>query len=204
MESAVNIYEENGYRFNETTEKWKQLCAVLPCFPLVRWPGYPTKVIEDEINGKPVVIQLWKGWFQQIGTNLPGGIGAEVGIYERVKGRGFPTERPDFFPEPMWIFLHNASKLAGDNFWWPVADLNELEFDFINPVTDKVVFHAGPQRTYWLTKWMDIDSYLDFKVAQGKRWSWLPAEFPKNSRVPALSENYIMEYKINGKTYPRW
>ena len=204
MESAVIIYEENGYRFNETTEKWKQLCSVLPCFPLVRWPGYPTKVIEDEINGKPVIIQLWKGWFQQIGTNLPGGIGAEVGIYERVKGRGFPTERPDFFPEPMWIFLHNASKLAGGNFWWPVADLNEIEFDFINPVTDKVVFHAGPQRTYWLTKWMDIDSYLDFKIAQGKRWPWLPAEFPKNSRVPALSENYVMEYKINGKTYPRW
>jgi hypothetical protein len=204
MDSAIIAYEENGYRFTETSEKWDQLCSVLPCFPLVRWPGYPTKVVEDEINGKPIVIQLWKGWFQQIGSNLPGGIGAEVGIYERVKGRGFPTERPDFLPLAMWTFLHNASKLAGGNFWWPVAEKNEVEFDFINPITDTVVFHCGPQKTYWCNKWMDIDSYLDYKVAQGKRWSWLPAEFPKNSRVPAVSEHLVMEYKINGKTYPRW
>ena len=204
MDSAVIAYEENGYRFVETSEKWEQLCAGLPCFPLVRWPGYPTEIVEDEINGKPVVIQLWKGWFQQLlGKNFPGGLGAEVGIYERVKGRGFPTERPDFYPEPMWEFLRAASKRAGDNFWWPVTDLNEIEFDFINTVTNTVVFHAGPKKSYWCNKWMDIDSYLDYREARGKRWPWLPSGFPRNPRVPTPSK-YVMEYKINGKTYPRW
>jgi len=202
---AVKAYEENGYRFVETSEEWKQLCSVLPCFAQVRWPGYPTKVIEDEIDGKPVVIQLWKGWFQQIyGNDLPGGIGAEVGIYERVEGKGFPTERPDFFPRSAWVVFHNMSKRAGGRFWWPVAEKNEIEWDLINPVNDTVVFHCGPQKTYWCNKWMDIDSYLDYKITQGKRWNWLPAEFPKNSRVPKMSENLVMEYKINGKTYPRW
>ena len=128
MSEAVLAYEENGYRFVETSEKWKQLCSVLPCFAQVKWPGYPTKVIEDEINGNPVVIQLWKGWFQQIyGDDLPGGVGAEVGIYERVEGKGFPTERPDFFPRSAWLFFHNASKRAGGKFWWPVAEQNEIE-----------------------------------------------------------------------------
>lgn len=206
MDSAVIAYEENGYKFVETSEAWKQLCTVLPCFKQVEWPDYPASVIEDVIHGKPVVIQLWKGWCQQFlgWDDFPGGIGGEVGIYERVTGRGFPTERPDFFPEPMWIFLHGASKLAGDNFWWPVAESNEIEFDFINPITDTVMFHAGPEKTYWLNKWMDTESYDEYRRLQGKRWSWLPAWFPKNSRTPVFAADFVLEYKINGKTYPRW
>ncbi len=70
MESPVIAYNENGYDFVETSEVWKQLCTVLPCFRQVAWPNYPTAVVEDTIEGKPVVIQLWKGWCQQfLGRN---------------------------------------------------------------------------------------------------------------------------------------
>ncbi len=206
MVSPVLAYEENGYRFVETSNEWKELCSVLPCFEQVEWPDYSTKIVEDEIDGKPVVIQLWKGWCQQFlgRDDFPGGIGGEVGIYERVTGRGFPTERPDFFPERMWIFLHSMSKHANGDFWWPVAEMHEIEFSLINPINDDLVFHAGPENTYWLNKWMDTGSYDVYCHSQGKRWSWLPRWLPKNSNVPVFAANYILEYKINGKTYPRW
>jgi len=206
MSSPVKSYVENGYKFVETSEEWKQLCTVLPCFKQVEWPDYETAIFEDEINGKPVVIQVWKGWCQQFlnREDFPGGIGAEVGVYERVAGRGFPAARPDFFDETTWIFLQRGSKLANDDFWWPVAQMHEIEFDFINPITGTVMFRAGSEKTYWMNKWMDTDSYDDYRRTQGKRWWWLPEWFPKNSRTPILAQQYILEYKINGKTYPRW
>ena len=205
MADAVQVTIENGYRLVETSDKWRQLCSPLPCFWLVRVPGYPTKIIEDEINGKPVVIQIWKGWFPQIlGKNYPGGIGVEVGIYERVKGRGFAAKRPDFYPKFAWNFLFWFSKHAGKRFWWPVTELNEVELSFINPVTNEAMFHAGPEKSYWVNKWIDRHSYDDYRTAHGKRWPRLPAWFPKNSTVPKLSKHFVLEYKINGKTYPRW
>lgn len=207
MPSPTVVYtDDNGYRYNETSPWWKELCEPLPCFKQVAWPDYATEVVEDVIDGKPIVIQLWKGWCQQFlgRDDFPGGIGAEVGIYERVEGRGFPTDKPDEYPQLMWDFLHGASKLAGDNFWWPVAEAYQLEMTFINPINNTVMFTAGPQDTYWLTKWMDTDTYDEYRRAQGRRWSWLPAWFPKNSMTPVLAHEYILEYKINGKTYPRW
>ena len=207
MIDPTKNYEENGYKFDETSDDWKQACMALPCFEEVAWPDYPTKVIRDvEIDGKSVIIQLWKGWCQQFLGNkeFPGGIGGEVGVYELVHGKGFPAGRPDFFPEPMWDFLYAASKLAGDHFFWPVAEKYEIEFDFINPITNTVMFHAGPENTYWMNKWMDTGSYDEYRHTQGKRWSWLPEWFPKNSQTPVFAADYVLEYKINGQTYPRW
>src|SRR5438045_145702 len=102
MASPVVAYTENGYKFDETSPEWKELCRVLPCFKQVAWPDYSTAIVEDTIDGKPVVLQLWKGWCQRFlgRDDFPGGIGGEVGIYERVAGRGFPDDKPDFFPQP--------------------------------------------------------------------------------------------------------
>jgi len=107
---------------------------------------------------------------------------------------------------PTWNFLHSASKLAAgdDDFWWPVTDLNAIEFDFVNPITNSVMFHAGPEKTYWMNKWMDTKSYRRYGPSQGKRWSWLPSWFPKNSNTPYLADDYILRYKINGKTFLDW
>src|SRR5260221_4763443 len=101
MDSPVTRYKENGYDFDETSPEWKELCSVLPSFRQVEWPDYSTAIVEDTINGKPIVIQLWKGWCQQFleRDDFPGGIGGEVAIYERVTGRGFPSELPAVFPE---------------------------------------------------------------------------------------------------------
>lgn len=206
MNLTVAYKDADGYNYVETSDELKEAAAVLPCFWALQWPNYATDVVEDTIDGKPVVIQLWKGWCQQFlsSPNFPGGIGAEVGIYERVTGKGFPADRPDWLPETVWLFLKDKSKLANDDFWWPVAEKHEVEFEFINPITNTAAFHAGPQNTYWRNKWMDTDSYDQYEDATGKKWQWLPKWVPGNSLTPAFTSNFTLEYKINGKTYPRW
>ena len=79
---------------------------------------------------------------------------------------------------------------ADNDLWWPFPELGAtLEMTFINPVTGQEVFSAGPQRGYWLTKWMDQPSYDRYRAVQP---------------VPPNYEDYILEYTINGKRYPRW
>ena len=206
MHLTVAYQEPTGYKYVETSDDLKAAAAALPCFKALEWPDYASTIVEDTINGKPVVIQLWKGWCQQFlsSPNFPGGIGGEVGIYERVTGKGFPAERPDWCPQALWLFVQQKSKLANGDFWWPVAEMNEVEYDFINPVNNTVMFHADPQKTYWRNKWMDNQSYEQYKNDQGKRWSWLPSWVPGNSQTPALAVHYVLQYKINGKSYPRW
>src|SRR5215475_9280634 len=110
--NPAKVYTEaTGYKYVETADWWKDACSVLPCFAAIHWPDYSTKVIEETINGKPVVIQLWKGWIPQLFDEQLGGVGGEVGIYERVPGRKFPTSKPDFFPSRMWEFLVNTVKI---------------------------------------------------------------------------------------------
>jgi len=199
-------YEENGYDFVETSDDLKDAAGVLPCFWALQWPNYATNVIEANIDGKDVVIQLWKGWCQQFlsSPEFPGGIGAEVGIYERVSGRGFPADRPEWMPVVLFEFLQAKSKLANGDFWWPVEEKHSVEFELINPVTNQTFFKAGPQNTYWRNKWMDTDSYDKYQNKQEKRWQWLPGWFPGNSLTPPFSSWYLLDYKINGVPFERW
>jgi len=203
---TIAYKDSDGYNYVETSDELKEAATVLPCFEALQWPDYATDIVEDVIDGKPVVIQLWKGWCQQFlsSPNFPGGIGAEVGIYERVTGKGFPAERPEWVPEPLWIFLRTKSMLANGDFWWPVAEKHEIEFDFINPITNTIAFRAGPQNTYWRNKWMDTDDYKEYEKYQGKKWAWLPEWWPGNTRTPTFAANYLLEYKINGKSYTPW
>ena len=62
---TLALTDANGYSYVETSERWKELCSGLPCFAALQWPGYATEVVESEIDGEPVVIQLWKGWCQK-------------------------------------------------------------------------------------------------------------------------------------------
>ena len=86
MKATNKFVDDQGYEYVETSEDWKKACLPLPCFAAVWWPDYATKVVEDTIDGQPVVIQLWKGWCQKFlgDDDFPGGIGAEVGVYHRV------------------------------------------------------------------------------------------------------------------------
>lgn len=186
--------DSRGYTYVETSEWWKDMCSVFPCFAAICWPGYDTKVIEDIIDGQHVVIQLWKGRCQKfLGMeDFPGGIGAEVGIYQRIPGKGRPTSFPFSLPpsiDNVWDFL---SSLIDKELWWPFPELNtQIEFNLINPITNETFFSAGPENSYWLAKWMNEDSYKAYQQDQGKE------------RIPSSVVDYILECKINGKNY-RW
>jgi hypothetical protein len=188
---TVNSVDENGYEYVETADWWKKACETLPCFSLIEWPDYSTKVVEDVIDGKPVVIQLWIGWCQKFLGNdeFPGGIGGEVGIYHRIPGKR-PGEPHESIPEEMAnAVLGPASALVHHDLWWAYPELNaEIEFELVNPKTGKTFFKAGPEKTYWLNRWMNPESYERYKADQ-------------DGDTPWFSVNYLMRYKINGKSY---
>jgi hypothetical protein len=188
--------DASGYEYDETSEQWKQLCTAFPCFALLEWPGYSTQVVEDTIDGQPVVIQLWKGNCEKfLGLqSFPGGIGAEVGVYHRVPGRARPSlQTLSFLPAPLAAFIvASIAPLTDDQLWWAFPELStKITFTLTNPVTNQTFFTAGAEVTYWLNKWMNNGSYTKYQTDQGKQ-------------TPASATDYLLDYKINGKSYPRW
>jgi hypothetical protein len=200
------FFDDRGYRFIETSMEWRLACRPLPCFAALWWPDYGTKVIEDTIDGKPVIIQLWKGWCQQfLGLkNMPGGVGGEVGVYARQAARQIAEKIPEKIPNiPSAYVMRIKEKLAGlkdDEMWWPYPDSvlkTTISFDFVNPHTDEVVFSAPQEQTYWHTRWMDLPSYHKYVESQ-------PGTWPLNKKVPALAWDYTLRYTINGRRFPDW
>lgn len=189
METTNKSVDANGYHYVETSDAWKNVCLALPCFAALTWPDYSTRVLEDVIDGKPVVIQLWKGWCQKIfGNNdLPGGIGAEVGIYQRVPGKVPPADLSFLHSQAMEFLINGVARLGGDNLWWPYPELKTtVDWELVNPKTGETFIKAGPEQTYWMNKWMNPDSYEEYK---------------KVHRTPLFSAQYKLKYRINGKTY---
>ena len=191
---TIEYTDARGYGMNETSESWKQLCSALPCFAGLHWPGYATLVFEETINGEPVVIQLWKGLCPNIflTSALPGGVGAEVGVYRRVPGRIRPTSIPFLPSNVASSFLAQISSLSDNELWWPAPDLNaELEWLLINPVNNQVFMHPNAEHGYWMPAWMDELSYARYLVDAG-------------GKVPSDPEDYVMEFRVNNKvgTWP--
>jgi hypothetical protein len=123
-----------NYEFNDAPPE--ELAVPFPCNALMHWPGYDTEVIDLKLDGRDVVIQLWKGYCPKYMPGLPGGIGAEVGLYYRSWQPGM---------------------------WWPDHEhKKDMSFTLINPVTNEEFFRAGPQNCWWLHKWMAIDSYKEY------------------------------------------
>lgn len=191
MKAINRLVDEKGYEYVETSDDWKKACLPLPCFSAVWWPDYATKVVEDTIDGKPVVIQLWKGWCQKFlgDDDFPGGIGAEVGIYHRVPGKVPPADL-GFLPQRVAeFFLNGLAKLGGEHFWWPFPELNtRIDFELVNPKDDQTFLKAGPETTYWLNKWMNPESYEAYKDKE-------------DAHTPVFSAHYKLKYRINGKSY---
>jgi len=203
--SPTFVYTDiSGYKFDETSESWKQLCTDFPCFSLLHWPGYDTQVVDTVngqpllIGGQPVVIQLWKGTCQKfLGlSNAPGGIGAEVGVYHRVPGRARPTLQQLLslgVPAQLAsLIIAGIAPLTDDQLWWAFPELvTQVKFILTNPVTNETFVTAGPETTYWLNKWMDDDSYEQFKKDHG-------------NQTPASPTDYLLNYSINGAGFPPW
>jgi hypothetical protein len=200
---TIRYSDARGYEYVETAAWLKQVCTLLPCFEALQWPDYATTVVRDVIDGHDVVIQLWKGWCPKLFEDFPGGVGAEVGVYRNVFGPAVPTSPP--LPPRALAALKSVAALGDEFFWWPFPELGAtIEFTLINPVTNQTFFSAGPEDTYWMNKWMNDASYATYQRDQGKRWPELPWWWLGNSRTPLLAWDYVLEYKINGKTYPRW
>jgi hypothetical protein len=101
------------------------------------------------------------------------------------------TTNPSNYVE---IFRDLILDFSTYDIWWPVdpAELNlKIEFNMINPITNNTFFSAGPEKSYWLAKWMIEDSYKEYQRAQGEE------------RTPSSVVDYILEFKINGNIY-RW
>ncbi len=193
LQSPTREYsDDRGYDYVETADWWKQDCASLPSFGALCWPDYATKVIEDVIDGQPVVIQLWKGWCQKFlgRSDFPGGIGAEVGIYRRIPGKAPPTRLPDFPPGLSDLILAGISRLGGDHLWWAFPELGAtVDWELVNTRTNQTFFTAGPEKTYWMNKWMNPVSYERYRSDQ-------------HHQVPIFSAHYKLRYRINGKRRP--
>jgi hypothetical protein len=190
---TIGHTDDRGYSYVEVSELWKELCSGLPCFAALQWPGYSTHVFDDVIAGQPVVIQLWKGWCQKfLGLPfMPGGFGAEVGVYRRIPGKARPTSLPFLPPALEAIIINAMASLTDNELWWPAPELNaQLEFTLINPVTNQEFFSAGPENSYWLAAWMNDFSYLKYSIDQG-------------FQVPTFPNDYVLEYRINGNAR-RW
>jgi hypothetical protein len=187
---TIPSVDANGYEYVENAPWWKDACAKLPCFAALRWPDYDTKVIEETVDGQPIVIQLWKGWCQKfLGLdNFPGGVGAEIGIYRRPQGDE-AIEIPQRLPKALRHLLQSGMEAAEHDLWWPYPELQtSLTFDFVNPKNGEKVFSAGPEKTYWLCKWMDEESYLKYRLAHF-------------GKTPMWGAQYRLDFTVNGKPY---
>jgi hypothetical protein len=177
-----------GYQYTENAEWWKQLCLGFPCFILLAWPDYGTKIEEVVIDGQQLVIQLWKGWCQKfLGmTPMPGGIGAEVGVYRRIPGLVRPTSSPPQLGTLGRKIVDGIGSLADNQLWWPFPELNAtIDFTLRHPDTNQVFFSGTPQQTWWYCKWMNTDSYALYKT---------------RNATPTFSVQYVLEYTIKGKS----
>lgn len=131
-----------------------------------------------------------------------------MGVYRKMPGRARPKSIPFLPPVAATFILANMARLTDNDLWWAFPELNaRIEYDLINPFTNEPVFHAGPENSYWLNKWMNEDSYSRYRLSQGKKWPALPNWFPGNSRSPNLPTSYILDFKIDGLTgqpFNRW
>ncbi|HXU04601.1 MAG TPA: hypothetical protein VN903_26750 [Polyangia bacterium] len=191
-QSPVNVFEDDrGYRYVETADWWKKACEPLPSFSLVKWPDYATKVVDTVIDGQPVVIQLWKGWCQRFlgRDDFPGGIGAEVAVYQRINGKTPPDNLPSVSDNAANILLRTIARVAPHELWWPYPALaTRISFQMVHPNSTRVFFTAPVETTYWRNRWMDPTDYEKYRAAIGHD-------------VPSLSAEYQLQYEINGTRY---
>ncbi len=192
---TVKTTDARGYHFDGTSPGWDKACESLPCFENLAWPGYRTEVIERQVRGQDVVIQLWKGRCQRfLGLDdFPGGIGAEVGVYKRRDNVPLPRRLDLGNPFLNAWMLANLRFRAGDDVWWAAPEMEaKIVFEFINPITGEVIFGAEKENTYWLNKWMYPEDYGRYGEAAGR------------NNMPQSSSHCLMRYSIDDEPMQYW
>jgi hypothetical protein len=220
--------EQDGYEFIETSPNWKRICSALPCSTQDWWADYVTTYLPTTLvlGGQPrqVIIQLWKGWCQRLGgrkvNGFPGGIGAEVGIYQIVSA----SDASNGFSGSHWIYgptkdanavvssvRQSASQLVQSNSMLngltsnlprrqcPYTDPNVVWYPIPRPwprlqfslsYSGNLFFQTKTEETYWLTRWMDPTDYH--------------SRYKKNHPTPECAANYTLHYSVNGIPYSSW
>ena len=134
---AVKLLETNTMSFTEMPPE--EIAQWLPCSSVMHWPGYDTKVISRKLDGRDIIIQLWKGYCPSYLPGQVGGVGAEVGIYHS-----------SFNP-----FL-----------WYPdYQHKKSISFKLHYPNSANTLFFSASAKTcWWRHKWMTEASYLTYKA----------------------------------------
>src|SRR5215213_2054910 len=149
------------YSFTENPpEEW---VTGLPCGPWVVLPGYPTHFFDANVGGRTVLVQLWKGSCPDYTFSFSGGVGAEVGLYNR----------------DAWL---------PQLFWWPDHEHKKtLEFTLFNPVTTAPFFSgSGSKPIWWLHKWMTFSSYDQYVRDQQNRVPAKTEEYVLRFRIDGI------------------
>lgn len=124
-----------AYQFTEQPPE--ALTESLPCTADLHWPGYDTKILERRLDGRDIVIQLWKGFCPSYVPGVVGGIGAEVGVYHKSWQPGM---------------------------WWPDYEHEKsISFKLLYPNSSKSFFSAGAKLCWWRHKWMTEASYKAYR-----------------------------------------
>jgi hypothetical protein len=154
--------QEGAYTYTEDPPE--DLVEWLPCGPWTVLPGYPTSYFDTTINGRRVLVQLWKGLCPDYLGRGPGGIGAEVGLYKR--DRWLPKK-----------------------FWWPDYHHKQvIEFSLMNPKANDEFFSAGGKgKIWWLHKWMKADSYAQYMKARNDKVPAKPADYVLHYKINGQS-----------------
>lgn len=185
---TVQTSDPRGYRYDSTSPEWKWACAPLPSFAALQWPGYSTTCIHTQVRGMDAIIQPWLGHCQKFlgRTAFPGGFGGEVGVYLKVPG-GRPLPDLSILPGPLKLLFEAVHLFGADHCWWPDAQLQpEIAFTIKDPKTKAVLFEAEPEKTFWLNKWMQPDSFKQFSAA--------------HPGLPMFTNELLMEFTVDGVT----
>ena len=192
LETPTIQTQEDGYAYDAVGPDWRNACAVLPSFAAVHWPGYATAVFHGNINGRDVIIQPWMGQCEQFlwGAKSPGGFGGEVGVYVRVP-EGKPLPDIGALPGPMASMMKYVQRIGGDALWWPDPTMQpEMDFTIYDPNSRTVLAHAKTDGDYWLTKWMQPESYNKFRAAHAHLPDSL-TEFEMKFTVAGVTRKWI-------------
>ena len=151
-----------SYTFTENPPQ--ELVQWLPCGPWTVLPGYPTHFFDANIGGRTLLVQLWKGSCPDYLFQLAGGVGAEVGLYNR------DMNIPHFF-------------------WWPDHGHQKMiEFTLVNPVTTAPFFtDTNPGPIWWSHRWMTFPSYDRYKRDQQNRVPGRTEDYILRTRIDGNS-----------------
>lgn len=240
MNKSITLADKvtvGDYTYYRTSDWWKDKCSHIFCFQWIEWPSYGAAsqqvTIQTPDGPQHLVIQCWKGWcadlFQHVvlppewglsKVSFPGGVGAEVGIYNLTKPephRLLGSAKFDYLPESapienwaqsmkaLWDRLREQVKQpTAWKRWWPDVDIvkstgHEVSFTLRDPRFDAALITSFHTDTYWTCEWMDEASYNCWRKKNE------PTDDDHDGQLKAPKDvnpdEYSLEFSFDGVEY---